>query len=118
MATADLDNTIWKLSSYAVGDTMRRLPAGAEVTLTFQDGAAGGRSACNRYHSAVTINDATLAFGAMVSTKMACPPPLMEIEATYLQALLSATTWQVNDGALELRDSAGQTILTFMPVGG
>lgn len=116
MATADLDNTTWKLISYAVDDTMRCLPTGAEVTLAFQDGAAGGRSACNRYHRAVTISDATLTFGSMVSTKMACLPPLMEIEATYLQALLSATTWQVNDGALELRDSAGQTILTFTPV--
>jgi heat shock protein HslJ len=118
MATADLDNTTWKLISYAVGAALRRLPTGAEVTLAFQDGAAGGRSACNRYHSTVAINDATLTFGAMVSTKMACPSPLMEIEATYLQALLSVTTWQVNDGALELRDSAGQTILTFTPVGG
>lgn len=118
MSATDLDNTTWKLISYAIGDTMRRLPADTEVTLTFQDGAAGGRSACNRYHGAVTINDATLAFGGMVSTKMACPPPLMEIEATYLQALLSVTTWRVNDGALELRDGAGQTILTFTPVGG
>src|SRR6185437_9784487 len=78
MAATDLENTNLKLDSYRDGGAMRRLPADAEVTLTFQDGAAGGKSGCNRYRCAVTIGDDSLVFGPAMGTKMACPPPLME----------------------------------------
>ena len=113
MAAADLDNTNWTLDSYLDGGTMRRLPAGAEVTLTFQDGAAGGKSGCNRYRCPVTIGDDTLTFGAGTGTKMACPPPLMALEQAYLRALDAIATWSLVAGALVLRNSVGQTILTF-----
>ncbi|HEU5368317.1 MAG TPA: META domain-containing protein, partial [Ktedonobacterales bacterium] len=61
MAATNLDNTTWKLTSYFDGATLRALPTGAEVTLTFQGSAAGGHSACNSYSSSVTIRDDTLA---------------------------------------------------------
>ena len=48
MAASDLENTTWKLASYFDGTALNDLPSSAEVTLTFQDGAAGGKSACNR----------------------------------------------------------------------
>lgn len=113
MAATDLNNTNWKLTSYAEGASLLTIPADVEVTLTFQDGRAGGRSACNRYSSAVTVGDDTLTFSMAVSTKMACPPPLMEIEGKYLRTLESVTGWQLANGQLELRDSAGQTLLVF-----
>lgn len=113
MAATDLDNTNWTLASYIDGAALRQLPADAEVTLTFQDGAAGGKSACNRYRSAVTIGDDTLAFGMAMGTRMACSPPLMEIENIYLRTLESVATWQLADGNLELRDKAGRALLVF-----
>lgn len=113
MAATDLENTNWKLDSYADGGTMRRLPADAEVTLRFQNGAAGGKSGCNRYQSAVTIGDDSLVFGPAMGTKMACPPPLMEIEEKYLRALEAASTWRISGDTLDLRDDDGQVILTF-----
>ncbi len=113
MPSTDLENTTWNLTAYFDGASLQQPPANAEVALTFADGAAGGKSACNRYRSAVTIGDATLTFGTAVGTKMACPPPVMEIEQAYLRALEMVATWRVADGALELRDSGGQTILTF-----
>lgn len=113
MAATDLENTSWQLTAYFDGTALQRSPADAEVTLTFADGAAGGKSGCNRYRSAATIGDATLTFGPAMGTKMACPPPVMEVEQAYLRALEAVTTWRIADGALELRDSGGQTILTF-----
>ncbi len=85
MAAADLENTNWKLASYFDGAALHDLPSSAEVTLTFQDGAAGGKSACNRYRCDATIGDGTLMFGMAMGTRMACPPPLMEIEG-YIPA--------------------------------
>ncbi len=113
MAAADLDNTNWKLVSYFDGSTTRQVPTDAEVTLTFQDGAAGGKSACNRYRSDVTIGDDTLKFGMAMGTRMACEPPLMEIEGVYLRTLEAVATWRISDDALELRDNAGKTLLIF-----
>jgi heat shock protein HslJ len=113
MAASDLENTTWKLASYFDGTALHDLPSSAEVTLTFQDGAAGGKSACNRYRSEVTIGDGTLTFGMALGTKMACPPPLMEIEDAYLRTLESVATWRISDETLELRDSAGKTLLVF-----
>ncbi|HKT38977.1 MAG TPA: META domain-containing protein [Ktedonobacterales bacterium] len=113
MTAADLENTNWKLASYFDGTALRGLPSGAEVTLTFQDGAAGGKSACNRYRSSVTIGDGTLKFGMVMGTRMACPPPLMEIESIFLRMLESVTAWQINDDTLEMRNGAGQILLSF-----
>ena len=113
MPTTDLENTSWNLTAYFDGTALQRSPADAEVTLTFADGAAGGKSGCNRYQSAVTIGDDTLRFGPTMSTKMACPPPVMEVEQTYLRALEMVATWRIADSTLELQDSGGRTILTF-----
>ena len=113
MPTTDLENTSWNLTAYFDGAALQQPPADAEVTLTFADGATGGKSGCNRYRSAVAIGDATLTFGPAMGTKMACPPPAMEVEQAYLRALEVVATWRIADSALELRDSGGQTILTF-----
>ena len=113
MPTTDLENTTWQLTAYFDGTALQRSPADAEVALTFADGAAGGKSGCNRCRSAVAIGDGTLTFGPAMGTKMACPPPAMEVEQAYLRALEVVATWRIADSALELRDSGGQTILTF-----
>jgi heat shock protein HslJ len=113
MAATDLDNTTWKLVSYLDGASIVALTDDAEVTLTFQDGAAGGKSACNRYRCTVTMGDHTLTFGPTMGTKMACPPPLMRIESVYLRALETVAGWQVADSNLELRNGAGLTLLVF-----
>ena len=113
MAAADLENTNWTLVSYFDGTAIQQPPADAEVTLAFADGAAGGKSGCNRYQSAVTIGDDTLRFGPTMGTKMACPPPVMEVEQAYLRALEMVATWRITDDTLDLQDGSGQTILTF-----
>ena len=113
MAAADLENTNWTLVSYFDGTAIQQPPADAEVTLAFADGAAGGKSGCNRYRSAATIGDATLTFGPAMGTKMACPPPVMEVEQAYLRALEMVATWRIANSMLELQDSGGRTILTF-----
>lgn len=62
---------------------------------------ASGRSGCNRYMGGVQIEGAAIAFSAIASTRMACPPPQMELER-YLAALAAATRWSMRDNALLL----------------
>lgn len=115
MAAADLENTNWTLTAYSEGSTLHPLPSDAEVTLEFAAGRAGGRSACNRYSGEVTLGDQTLTFGPMLSTKMACPAPLMALEGKYLRILQSVAAWKKADDTLELRDGVGETLLVFKP---
>ena len=57
-----------------------------------------GRSAravgCNRIVGKPKIDGQSIAFGPMAGTRMACPPPLDQIEAKYMAALEAARTFR------------------------
>jgi len=106
-----LYGTEWRLVALG-GEQIAAADARARVTLQLfaeADTAAGhggarasGRSGCNRYMGGVQIEGAAIAFSAIASTRMACPPPQMELEARYLAALAAATRWSMRDNALLL----------------
>jgi putative lipoprotein len=79
-------------------------------TITFEaDGRVHGRGCCNRYFGASTIDGERVSFGAMGSTKMACPEALMDQETRFFQALQSAERWTIDEQGLLLiysRDAA------------
>lgn len=69
-------------------------PATAEV---------GGTAACNHYGGTAEVGDGTIAFGAMMSTEMACEPfEAMELEQLYLRSLLDVTSYAVAGDTLTL----------------
>ncbi|MGG6293377.1 META domain-containing protein [Leptolyngbya sp. AN02str] len=49
-----------------------------------------GRGGCNRYSGSMTMDGNTLAVGAIGSTKMACPPAVMDQEIRFFTALQAA----------------------------
>ena len=78
------------------------IPAGAVVTLVFEDGQASGRAACNSYGGAYDAgDDGSLSFEGFAVTQMACEPELMTLESAYLEALGTVTGFAV-DGKLTL----------------
>jgi putative lipoprotein len=83
-------------------------------TLVFDtDGTASGNGGCNTFSGSYTLDASTIAFGAIVSTKMACAGPGSEVETAYLAALQSATSWSIAaDGTLHLDGAAS---LVFSP---
>lgn len=114
---AELLDTAWRLVEFDAGEPV---PEGIEITAEFRPGGIAGRSACNRYTGPVEIDLAagTIEVGALVSTKMACPPPRMESETRYLGALERATGLTLETGRLTVRteDEAGATsTLVFAP---
>lgn len=74
------------------------------VTALFDGGRVAGRGGCNRYTGPFTVMDASLdaATGPMVSTKMACAPPAMEVEDRYLRSLGGVSRWGWAQGMLAL----------------
>jgi heat shock protein HslJ len=106
---AGLPGTSWALA--AIGDT----PVGDVVpTLAFgADGTASGSGGCNTYNGTYAIDGATISFGPLISTKMACEGAANTTEQAYLNALQGASSWTIDaDGRLIL-DGAGS--LTFAP---
>ncbi|MEM1363884.1 MAG: META domain-containing protein [Pseudomonadota bacterium] len=84
-----------------------------EVTLTLgSDGTVSGNSGCNRYTGRNNAELPQLALGPMASTRMACPE--LELEATFLAALMKATEAIEKDGQLVITGDES-TQLVFVP---
>lgn len=91
----------WVLQAWKSGEPAPSSPA---VTLKFENGKFAGRSACNRYSSAVTAGPepASLKVGPTISTRMACPEPAMQIEHRFLKQLEAVTKFESSSGKLSL----------------
>ena len=85
---------------------------GSEITLAFGDDArVSGSAGCNQYGGPYTSNDGNIAFGMLVSTRMACPGEgIMEQEAAYLAALESATTYAIDSDTLTIERADGALV--------
>ncbi|HSE28383.1 MAG TPA: META domain-containing protein, partial [Gemmatimonadales bacterium] len=79
-------------------------PDSIAVTALFEAGRVAGRGGCNQYTGPFTVKEASLdvATGPMVSTRMACAPPVMEVENRYLAALGGVFRWGWAQGMLAL----------------
>lgn len=87
---------------------------GVRPTLTFAEpGKVAGTGGCNRFFGAVTVDGPSVEFGKMGSTMMACPPPLMEQEKRYLDALGEAKRFEVRDGMLLIFGDGPSPIIRF-----
>lgn len=87
---------------------------GSTVTLTFdKDGRIAGQAGCNRYAAGTAIDSNTITVSQAISTRMACPEPLMQQENRYLQALARAKHFSVEAGALVLKDVDGAELMRF-----
>jgi heat shock protein HslJ len=97
----------WELTELD-GRTPPEGAGGRRATLIFErDSArAGGFSGCNSYGGSYTLDGATLRFGAIVMTRMACDRG-MDLEQQLARALERAEGYELAGGELRLRDANG-----------
>lgn len=111
-ATAEspsLDNTAWVLASLA-----GKAPAGGVPTARFEGGRVQGSDGCNRYSSTFTTKGGAIAFGPNgASTRMACPPDVMQQAEAFMAALAAAKTYRISDGRLQLLAADGAVLATL-----
>ena len=116
LSLAALEGTGWLLTHMD-----RQTPIeNAEVTLNVQKGRIGGKSACNHYSADIKggENAGDIHIGVAMSTRMACPDHLMNIEQAYLDALSRVDSFSFQFGSLALRgqNNDGETFnLLFRP---
>ena len=112
--TMDLESSRWRLTEVD----------GSPVTSTSDERAAhivfessptprvSGSTGCNRFVGSYASRRSRLTFGAIASTRMACPEAMAQ-ERAFEQALQDVRRWRADDGQLELLDEQAAVRLRF-----
>lgn len=99
---AYLENATW----YLVSVDGRRPDSSAEVPwlrVAPADGVVHGFAGCNSFNGPYRAGGATLTFGPLATTRMACADARRsELERTVLEVLTAADGYRVRDTTLEL----------------
>lgn len=111
---ASLAGSTWKLTDLGGKPAL----ADVDATLSFgEDAMVAGRGSCNRYSGPVDVSGDSISFGALASTRMACPDAVNRQEDRFFAALSDAYRWEiVNSDLLIFRGGSGAP-LRFEPVG-
>jgi heat shock protein HslJ len=67
---------------------------------------ASGFAGCNTFFVGYTLDGASLKFGPVGSTRMACPGPEAGLEAEFFKALDKVRGWKIKEGELLLQDGS------------
>ncbi len=108
-----LDDATWELKSYLDGASMKPVPDGVYVDAVFTSGKVSGSAGCNRYSGSFSTSDNKLTLGMVASTKMACRPPVSDVETAYLTRLSESAAYTTTQDSLTILDGHGATVLTF-----
>ncbi len=102
---------LWTLTSIAGGD-MSSLFADRKPTMEFSaDNKIFGNAGCNTYNTAYTLEENTITFGPVASTKMACPN--LKGENMFTNLLATPLQAELNGDKLTLLKS-GEVVLEFV----
>ena len=113
LASAELFDTYWKLTRVAgrpvqVGHNERE----PHVLLRSEGHQLAGFGGCNRLLGTFEVDGASIRFGPLGATMMACQEG-EETERALTQALERATSWQITGQHLELVDEGGEVTARF-----
>ena len=114
----ELAGTSWELISLNGKDLIE----GTAITLEFTETYLGGQMGCNGYggspdsgsYQAKRNGAFTLEHPFAVTVQLCAEPEgIIEQEAAYIEALMTASRYQVLDNHLEIEDESGEMILIF-----
>ena len=86
------------------------------ITMTLDnDGRVSGNGGCNNYSGSYQIDGASLTFGMMIATEMACPEPegVMETENTFLKMFSKVDSYEIQGEKLVFFDKSGMKLAYF-----
>jgi len=88
-----------------------------QSTLTFESPQRiSGRAACNSYFGTVESGQGTHRLKPVGTTRMACPPAVMDQEQRFLSALGTVTALRFDAGKLLLVDESGRVRVRLAPL--
>ncbi len=112
-----LENTSWNLAFYNDGLAVISVDEPLQEKITLGFGGGGqlfGNAAVNSFASDYsTENDGELSFGQIITTRMAGPAEMMELESKILDLLSKVTYYEVSGKTLTLKNDDGTTLLVY-----
>jgi heat shock protein HslJ len=116
-----LTETNWQVHSYnnGVGGGLAAVTSpvpDTELTAVFgDDGTVEGSAGCNSYSGKYSVDGTSMSIGALVTTRRACPEPVMVQEQAFLTALQASTQYELTADRLTLRDDDGAIQVDLLP---
>ncbi|WP_442755967.1 META domain-containing protein [Methylocystis sp. JAN1] len=90
---------------------------GLDVARTHAEFEANGRFnstvGCNRIAGTPAFSGSGLTFGPMMATRMACPPPLDQVERIYTEALRKVRGYTLSGKSLVFTGEGGEALVTL-----
>lgn len=118
-ADVSLTNTYWRVVRFG-DEPVQAVSGRREPHLILRKG--DGRQTvvatvgCNQLTGGYEVVGETLTFTDLAATKMACPPPLDDLEKNLADALAKTKRWRIKGPTLELSDEAGAVVALFEAV--
>lgn len=102
----EFEDIKWVLESYGEPGNLQAVLEETQVTATFESAEhqVRGSAGCNSYFGEYEITGNKLTINSVGSTEMYCiePEGVMEQETEYLEALQSASNYEIVDGKLRI----------------
>ncbi len=90
------------------------VPEDAGLWVQFEvDGSISGHAGCNTFFGSLQQTESGLEVGALGSTRMACPEPVMSRESAFLSALQQATAFEVSGERMTSLDADRTLLVEF-----
>ena len=117
LPTDGVEGLAWQLESLVFPDETELTPVPDEVvaSIVLEGGQASGTGGCNGFSASYQLDGATLSFGEVLSTRMACPEPAMGFEQALFTQLGSVASWSSDGGSVTLYDANGSALARLMP---
>lgn len=110
LAASALRGTLWRLVQLDGQPVSGGTRQGEPQLMISADGAQfSGHGGCNRMSGPVQVRGDRIAFGQIVSTRMACATG-QQRESAFFDALERSARWQISGRQLELRDARGRVL--------
>jgi heat shock protein HslJ/uncharacterized membrane protein len=114
-----LEGVEWEVTGYNNGRQAVVSPmVGTRLTLMFKDGQVSGSSGCNSFRGSFTVAENALTIHhPLAATRRACEDAVMVQEQEFLNAIHSATTWNIIRETLDVHRADGERVLTASEAG-
>ena len=97
-----LEGTKWVVDGLVSDSAVSTVPQGVRASLVFHGGRVDVDTGCNTGNGPAVIASATITFGPIATTRMACPADAMSVEQHVVKVLTGTQPYSIATDALKI----------------
>lgn len=110
--TAPLAGITWTVTGTLKNEALTSVPADSAASITIaDDGTVAVNTGCNTGSGTVEVTATSLTFGPIATTRMACEPELMDLEAAVTSVLQGEVDYTIEGTIMTLRSGTGTDMI-------